>query len=224
LLETEFWNPNISAVYNLGPGELCGLPETSPAIDVETGQINASGAEAHDYAVASKGFLFPGDLIARGGPSEYPLALYRIKPPLRVGWTTEGVTPDGWMGASSSYSVFGSAEGDRPVKVEVGIGRTGWSGPDVPGHVRIVVGKPAASGKLAKVYHVRRWVVHSLAQRAFMFDVRPPVRIEVHVRPTFSPSQFGLPDTRWLGAQVSFGYARVEPRRGATSGSARTAG
>ena len=59
LLETEFWNPNISAVYNLGPGELCGLPETSPAIDVETGQVNAPGAEANDYAVVSKGFLFP---------------------------------------------------------------------------------------------------------------------------------------------------------------------
>ena len=73
------------------------------------------------------------------------------------------------------------------------------------GHVRIVVGKPAAaSGKLVKVYDVRRWVVHSLTQRTFAFEVRPPVRVELHVHPTFSPSQFGLPDTRQLGAQVSF--------------------
>jgi hypothetical protein len=59
-----------------------------------------------------------------------------------------------------------------------------------------------------KVYDARRWVVHSLAERTFTFDVRPPVRVEVHIQPTFSPSQFGLSDTRQLGAQVSFSYAR----------------
>jgi len=213
LLETEFWNRNVSAVYNLGPGEICNLPETSPAIDVDTGQIKAPGAKANVYAVASKRFLFPGDQIAVGGPSEYPLGLYRIKPPLRVGWTADGVTPDGWIGATGSYSVFGSAESERPIKVLVAVGRTGWSGPDVPGKVRIVVGKPAGSGKFAKVYGMRRWVVHSLAQRTFAFDVRPPVRVDVHVQPTFSPSQFGGPDTRQLGAQVSFSYAALKSHR-----------
>ena len=31
-------------------------------------------------------------------------------------------------------------------------------------------------------------------------------RVEVHVDPTFSPSQFGAPDTRQLGAQTAFTY------------------
>jgi hypothetical protein len=95
------------------------------------------------------------------------------------------------------------------VRVTVTLGRAGWGGPDVPGLVRIRAGKPSATtGKLVKVYDVRRWVVHRLSQRAFTFDVRPPVRVEVRIRPTFSPSQFGLSDTRQLGAQVSFSYAR----------------
>jgi hypothetical protein len=71
------------------------------------------------------------------------------------------------------------------------------------------VGKPSSeNAKLVKVYDVRRWVVHRLAERTFTFDAPPPVRVEIHVRPTFSPSQFGQPDTRQLGAQVSFGWTR----------------
>jgi hypothetical protein len=30
----------------------------------------------------------------------------------------------------------------------------------------------------------------------------------VQIQPTFSPSQFGLADTRQLGAQVAFGWQR----------------
>jgi hypothetical protein len=208
LLETEFWNRNVSAIYDLGPGEICNLPETSSAIEVDTGQVDPPAAKGVDYAVIDRRAVFPGDQVALGGPSEYPLALYRIKRPLRVGSTTDGVSSDGWMGQNAAFSVFGS-RGNRPLKVSVTLGRAGWGGPDVPGHVRIVVGKPsAASGKLVKVYEVRRWIVHSLEQRTFTFDARPPVRVEVHIQPTFSPSQFGLSDTRQLGAQVSFSYAR----------------
>jgi hypothetical protein len=208
LLETEFWNRNVSTIYDLGPGEICNLPETSSAIEVETGQVGPPAAKGVDYAVVDRRAVFPGDQVALGGPSEYPLALSRIKRPLRVGSTTDGVASDGWMGNNAAFSVFGS-RGNRPLKVSVTLGRAGWGGPDVPGHVRIVVGKPsAASGKLVKVYEVRRWIVHSLEQRTFTFDVRPPVRVEVHIQPTFSPSQFGLSDTRQLGAQVSFSYAR----------------
>jgi len=213
LLETEFWNRNVSDIYNLGPGEICNLAETSSTINVDTGRVDPPPPRGIDYAIADSRSRFPGDLVASGGPNEYPLALYRIRRPLRVGSTTDGLASDGWMGADAAFSVFGSP-GNRPVRVTVTLGRAGWGGTDVPGHVRIVAGKPAAaSGKLVKVYDVRRWVVHSLAQRTFEFDVRPPVRIEVHIHPTFSPSQFGLADTRQLGAQVSFAYIPEKGRR-----------
>jgi Dolichyl-phosphate-mannose-protein mannosyltransferase len=208
LLETEFWNRNVSAVYDLGPGEICTLPETRTTIDVATGRVEPLASKGIDYAIVDRRVPFPGEQVALGGPSDYPLALYRIKRPLRVGSTIEGVSGDGWMGEDAAFSVFGSP-GNRPGQLTVALGRPGWGGPDVPGHVRIVVGKPSAvSGKVVKVYEVRRWVVHRLEQRTFAFHARPPVRIEVHIQPTFSPSQFGLADTRQLGAQVAFGWQR----------------
>jgi hypothetical protein len=207
LLQTEFWNRNVSGVYNLGPGEICELPETATAIDIATGKVNPPVANGTDYAIDTRG-ASPGALLATGGPSQYPLALYRLRRPLRVPSTSEGVYGDGWMGGSAAFSVFGSS-GARPVRLRLTLGRAGWGGPDVPGHVVVRVGRPSSeNGKLVEVYDVRRWVIHRLAQRTFTFDVRPPVRVDVHVRPTFSPSQFGLPDTRRLGAQVTFSWSR----------------
>jgi hypothetical protein len=203
LLETEFWNRNVSGVYNLGPGEICGLPEATTSIDVATGKVNPPVAKGTEYAIDARG-ASPGGLVATGGPSEYPLGLYRIKRPLRVGSTSEGVYGDGWMGENATFSIFGPS-GKRPVRLTLTLGRAGWGGPDIPGHVRILVGRPSSeNGKVVRVYDVRRWVIHRLAERTFTFDARPPVRVEVHVQPTFSPSEFGLPDTRQLGAQVTF--------------------
>lgn len=206
LLETEFWNPNVSAIYNLGPGEICGLAETTATIDVDTAKVSPP-TKGIDYAIDSPGSA-AGTLVAAGGPSEYPLGLYKIKRPLRVASTSAGVYGDGWMGAGAFFALFGSSP-NRPAHLTLTLGRTGWSGPDVPGHVLILVGKPASdNGKVVRVYDVRRWVVHRLEQRTFTFDVRLPVRVEVHIEPTFSPSQFGGPDTRQLGAQVAFSWSR----------------
>jgi hypothetical protein len=205
LLETEFWNRNVTRVYNLGPGELCPLPETTTAIDVSTGDISPSPAKNTDYAVDSRG-ASRGTLVAVGGPNQYPLALYRIRRPLRVASTSSGVYSDGWMGDAAAFSIFGSG-GNRRVHMTLTVGRAGWGGADVPGHVLILVGKPSSEeGQLVRIYDVRRWVLHRLQQRTFTFEARRPVRVEVHVRPTFSPSQFGLADRRQLGAQVAFRY------------------
>jgi hypothetical protein len=111
------------------------------------------------------------------------------------------------MGSQAQYSVFVSL-GDRPGRMVVTLGRTGWGGADVPGRVKISFGRPAASGPgLAEVYGLRLWVLHRLDQRTFAFAARrPPLRVVVEVNPTFSPSQFGFADTRQLGAQVSFSF------------------
>ena len=79
----------------------------------------------------------------------------------------------------------------------------------MPGAAVIRVGKPAAKGPgLARVEAVRTFRLHRLAGRTLTFRVAQlPVRVVVTVRPTFSPSQFGLADARSLGAQVSFAFA-----------------
>jgi hypothetical protein len=210
LLQTEFWNPSISRVYSVGGTELCELPETPTKLDTANGRIAPPVPAGVHYALVDRRIPFDGKLVALGGSSNGPLALYRVDGPLRIGTNTEGVYGDGWMGAQAQYSVFVSPH-RRPGRIIVTVGRTGWGGADVPGRVRISVGRPAPSATgLAKVLEVRRWVVHRLTERSFVFDVpRPPVRVEVEVTPTFSPSTFGVDDTRQLGAQVSF---RFEPR------------
>jgi hypothetical protein len=207
LLQTEFWNPNVSRVYSVGATELCELPETPTTLDTATGRIEPSLPAGVRYALVNRRVPFGGKLVAVGGSSDGPLALYRVDGPLRIGTNTDGVYGDGWMGAEAQYSVFVSP-GRRPGRVSVTVGRAGWGGTDVPGRVQISMGRPAPSSTgLAKVLGVRRWVLHRLEQRTFVFDVPPPpVRVEVQVTPTFSPAQFGLADTRQLGAQVSFAF------------------
>ena len=207
LLQTEFWNPNVSRVYSVGATELCALPETPTTLDTATGRIEPPLPDGVRYALVNRSVPFGGKLVALGSSSDGPLALYRVDGSLRIGTSTDGVYGDGWMGAQAQYSVFVSP-GRRPGRIVVTLGRAGWGGTDVPGQVQISMGRPAPSSTgLAKVLEVRRWVVHRLAQRTFVFDAPPPpVRVEVQVTPTFSPAQFGLADTRQLGAQVSFAF------------------
>jgi hypothetical protein len=207
LLQTEFWNPNVSHVYSVGASDICQLPETSTTLDTASGRIAPPVPDGVRYALVGRNVPFAGTRVAVGGSGDGPLALYRVDRSLRVGTTTEGVYGDGWMGAHAQYSVFVSP-GQRAGRMVVTLGRAGWGGTDVPGRVRISLGRPAASGLgLAKVFEVRRWILHRLEQRTFVFAARrPPLRLVVEVAPTFAPSQFGLADTRQLGAQVSFSF------------------
>jgi hypothetical protein len=205
LLQTEFWNPSVVGVYSVGAGELCGLYETATTTDVATGRVDPQVPDGVDYAIAARSLPVGGRRIAVGGPADQPLALYRVGRSLRVGENTSGVYPDGWMGSDASYTRY-VAPRHGPVRLTVTVGRQGWSGPDVPGEVVISVGKPAASGSgLEGTLETRRLTLHRLGQRSFTFEAQPvPIRVTVHVAPTFSPSQFGQADTRQLGAQVSF--------------------
>jgi hypothetical protein len=208
MLETEFWNPNVRHVYAVGAGDICALPETPTTLNTATGRIAPPVPKGVRYALVDDRVPFAGRRVASAGG---PLTLYRVGRSLRIGTTTEGVYGDGWMGSQAQYSVFVS-RGNRPARMVVTVGRTGWGGQDVPGRVKISLGRPAASGPgLAEVYGLRLWVVHRLDQRTFTFAARrPPLRVVVEIQPTFSPAQFGLADTRQLGAQVSFSF---EPRR-----------
>ena len=206
LLQTEFWNPNVAHVYSVGAGEICPLPETATTLDTATGRIAPPVPGGVRYALVDRSVPFAGKRVAVGGQSDR-LVLYRIGDSLRVGTTTAGVYGDGWMGSEAQYTVFASP-GQRAGQMVVTLGRKGWGGTDVPGRVLITLGRPAASGTgLAEVYGARVWVLHRLEQRTFTFAARrPPLRVVVRVQPTFSPAQFGLADTRQLGAQVSFAF------------------
>jgi hypothetical protein len=207
LLQTEFWNPNVVGVYSVGAGEICPLPETATITNVATGRIEPSVPADVRYGVVEGTMPFSGRLVARGGPTDQPLALYRVGRSLRVGEITSGIYNDGWMGADASYTRYATSQRSRG-RLTVTLSRRAWAGPDVPGRVVIRVGRPAVNGPgLGRVLAVRRWTVHRLQERTFVFDTPPPVRAVVRIDPTFSPAQFpGQTDTRQLGAVATFSF------------------
>jgi hypothetical protein len=201
LWQTEFWNRDLGKVVQLGPHVRDGLIEDVGSIDPVTGRITAPSIGNPKYAVTTAGLGIAGKPLA----SKSVMTLYRVAPPLRLANAVEGVTPDGWMGSNASYTEYAS-KGEK--SVDVTLSREAWGGEDVPGRVTIRVGKPVANGGVVTIGRplaTRRLVLHRLQRRVVRLPVpKAPYRVEVTVDPTFSPSDFGLPDTRQLGAQVQF--------------------
>jgi hypothetical protein len=200
--QTEFWNRDVKRVYNIAP-EPASFAKTPAVIDFGSGRIVAQDGKPfpYDYAIAGSGLGLSGQVVATAAP----FALYRVHAPLRLEQIVEGLYPDGWTGPDAGITRYTGSAG----RFELRLSRESWAGPDVPGQVTIELGRPVPrSGgglTLGKVLTRRTWMIHSQARRTFTFQApKPPYRIEIHVRPTFSPSRFGSADTRELGTQLSF--------------------
>jgi hypothetical protein len=205
LWQTEFWNRSLGTVYRVGSGSQSGFHEVVARTDSATGSLRRADTGEpirSEYAVvAAPGYELAGTVVGQSSR----LSLYRTPGTVGLASTVAGVYGDGWSGGSASYARF-TTPGDRAGRVRVVISREGWSGTDVPGRVHIRVG-PARAGAIKRVTAERRWVVHSSAKRTFTLRTpKAPFRVELSVSPTFSPSSFGVPDTRQLGAQVSFTF------------------
>jgi len=201
LWETEFWNRRLSSVYDLGQSDSQALPSLPASADPRTGRIALGGSTTPRYVVAPSTL----ELVGRRVAATSSLVLYELRSRLQLGETVDGIYPDRWMGSNAGLTRY-VANGKS---IHVIVSRAGWSGPDVPGKVRIDVRQATvgANGEttLEKPTAVRTWTIHSGAQRTFTLPApSPPYRVELHIDPTFSPAQFGLPDSRQLGAQVEF--------------------
>jgi hypothetical protein len=196
LWQTEFWNRSVREVLALDGSEPGGLPRVGVSLGERTGEIG-SGLGGPPYVVVPNGVVVVGQLRATRGPWQ----LYRVDPPLRLESVLEGVAPDGWMGSDAVYTAYGAAEGP-PSTVEIVLSRRAWAGPDVPGNVRIDLTPLAGPARQAVS---RTGIVHSLGELRFVLPApAPPFRVRVSVEPTFSPSDFGYPDVRELGAMPFF--------------------
>lgn len=208
LYQTEFWNRSVRDVYafRTDNGPTFQGPEIQLSANGELVPKDGPTAKPVDepYVLAEPTLGIVGEVVATPGP----LALIRVDRPLRIDTVVDGVQADGWSGEVASLSQFAPLRrGARHVRVRVS--REGWGGPDVPGQVVITAAplRVTEAGQVAgKPTATRVWTVHSSQARTFDVPVpRAPFRVEVRVTPTFSPSQFGLADTRHLGAQLSFG-------------------
>lgn len=217
----EFWNRSIRYVWSLdgtapGPG-----PVVNPNMETPSGKFQQQRGDLR-YVVADEGVSVVGRVVdehthfAGGTPARW--RLFEIEYPLRLQRSVVGVYPDGWMGGDASYSQHWMRRG-KPGYAVVTVSRAGWGGPDVPGGVRITVGKLVIDSgfqpRMGRVTAVRRWTVHSHLYRRFVIPTpAPPFRVEVNISPTFVPAEHDprISDRRELGAIVGFAFRQTRPR------------
>jgi hypothetical protein len=202
LMQTEFWNRNVTAVANIGPKELCPLPEKDGRLNRSSGKIKPVAGQHGLFApiVVTSGAL---GLAGRRLASHTPFVAYRIRRPPHVTSEVGGIYADGWTGSTATISKFEPAPPGSRLLVDVS--RASWAGPDKPGAVSVRV--KALTGR---VLETRKWVIHSGTARTFRLPApQEPYSVELRVRPTFTPADYGLPDSRSLGAKFA---VRVVPQ------------
>src|SRR5206468_4856657 len=116
--------------------------------------------------------------------------LWRVRGPLRLSSTVTGVTPDGWTGAVATYRRYVVPPGAKNVEIQVS--RPGMPASLAPARVQARIG-------------ARTLVKTVRGAGSAMLRLAAPHRpfvVTLTVSPTFSPSQFGSPDTRTLGVHA----------------------
>ena len=203
LWEAEFWNRRLDRVYTFGTQEPVGLPESvvsvNPANGVLTTAAPAVQREPRSYPRLPVG---PRDESRR----------HRDRPPAAVRpLLGPAAGPDRELELRHLWRRL-DGPGRHVHELRREVQRTGRSfpladrmaGPDVPGHVTVTVSQRRGS-VLGKPIATRAYTIHSgNTKRLVLPTPAGPYTVSVHIAPTFSPSQFGLADTRQLGATVQF--------------------
>jgi hypothetical protein len=160
-----------------------------------TPALSAGSADLHPrYVVASKTLEVDGERLAENGV----LALYRVRSPLRLASASSGIFSDRWTGPTATYTRYVLPRGAK--NVDVLVDRHGIAGPP-PGTVRVTIGPLGGT----TTWKTETGTVRSGGGQRFTLPVRrAPFQIQLSTSPTFSPSQYGSPDTRQLGVRASF--------------------
>jgi hypothetical protein len=218
----EFWNPHslIGRVWSLdgtaqGPG-----PTLTPDPSLPEGEL--SHDPHYPYVVEERGINVVGKVVAThehvAGGSLQRWRLVKIAPPLRLRSFVTGLYADGWAGAASAYTHFGS--GSAGGRMRVVVSRREWGGPDKFGNVTVKLG-PIVIGDdnqphVGEPALVKRFEIHSKGEVRLVLPVPGPrFRVEVTITPTFRPRELSpqtTSDNRDLGAKISYAFL---PRKAA---------
>jgi hypothetical protein len=207
LWQLEFWNRSVGTVYSIAGAAPTGLPNVPTSIDPVTGRLVASspGLETARYALANRNLDVVGVPLGQQGE----LTLYAVRPPLRVQSTIAGAYPDGAFGTDVVYDRH-ATPGGRAGLLIVKVSREFWRGPDSPARITVEIGPLGFAGGIPSMTRVtgrRTWTIHSGIARTFVLPTpRPPFRATVHAGSTFSPSDYGLADSRRIGAWAFFSF------------------
>lgn len=208
----EFWNRSVTHIWSLdgsapGPG-----PTLTPDLNDRNGTLS------HDpklpYVVATDRVNLIGPVV----DSKPGLTLRRIEShPWRLHDAALGVSDDGWISGSSddpvadgTYAYFGPET--TPGTLTIIVGRRGFCATGAPGtQVTVRVGPLALNEQHApSVGHatwIRAFALANCSERTFTLTMTPPLAVQVHADPTVKPSDYGVSESRELGAQVGFSFS-----------------
>lgn len=204
---TEFFNPSIQKMWSLDGTAPPPGPILTPDLAAADGTLTPSPET--EYALALNGIELHAPAIARRGGD----VLYRLDgKPLRLGSSVTGLYSDGWMADKASYNRFDVSR-DGPGFARVKLSREDWCGKDKPGKATLRFGPvtigPDKQPALADVLQEESVVLHSCKARTLLLGApRVPWRVEVTIKPTFSPKELdpSKSDRRQLGAKLEAGF------------------
>jgi hypothetical protein len=197
----EFWNQSIQDVFTVD-GSSAGLGRTwTPNFAGVDGEVSAP-------RVSDRWGVAPGNITLAGRRQELAggLQLYELDQPIRITSFTSGISSDGWMGAQSSFVVFGKPNA-RAGTVLVTASRLASCGDIAPARLTIRLSRlrinsdsQPAPGRLLAVKHV---VVRSnpCERVPVELQARPPFRIDVSATGFFQPA-----DGRTLSVQIGYAF------------------
>jgi hypothetical protein len=201
---TEFWNRSIKHVWTLdgtapGPG-----PSLTPDLARPDGTLRYD--PGLDYVLTDNGIKMIGTTIKQNGS----LTLVRVTRPWRLQESYYGRSPDGWI-ANRNDATFAYFGPERKGVLVVDVSRAGFcaqSAPPTPVVVRIgpVALNSQRAPEVAHATIVRRRLLHSCEQIPIRIHARAPVAVAVHVAKLVRATDYGIGDSRLLGAQFSVGF------------------
>jgi hypothetical protein len=206
--QLEFWNESLGQVWSIDATAPPPGPTVTPNLARPDGTLVPNPHVR--WALGDNGVRFVGTPVESHGSR----VLFRVRSPLRITNSVSGVYNDGWMSEDASFGQYSSPSG-KTGTARLTVSRAGATGQEPPARVTIRLGTVRVDEngqpQIGRVLVVRHWTVSGHALRTFELHARPPFRIEIHVTPTFKPIDFGIPDSRQLGAQVGYEFVSATP-------------
>jgi hypothetical protein len=200
--QTEFWNRSVRRLFGLSAQDP-SIPDVLASVD-SSGRIHPSlpsaspDAHAHLFVTAND-VAVAGARIATAGQ----LVLWRTAGPLQLRNSLTGMTRDGWTGPTAAYTVYLTPPGTRYVVAKLAQVKIAGL---PPAQVRVAIGPTGTK----TAWERQTVTLPSGGTRRLRLRIarRGPFQVLLSVSPTFTPTQYGLPDTRTLGVRASFSLSR----------------
>jgi Dolichyl-phosphate-mannose-protein mannosyltransferase len=195
---TEFWNRSIKHVWTLdgsapGPG-----PTLTPDLAAPNGTL--SNDPGLDFVVTDNGV----DMVGRMLETQGSLSLVRVTHPWKLRETYYGRSSDGWIGNDGTFAYFGPAV---PGTLKIDVSRASFCPTGAPPtRVTVRVGPVALNEQraatVARATTVRHFLLRNCTSVPIELHVTPPVAATVHVASLVRLSDYGISDSRVVGAVI----------------------